>query len=694
MYASEPEEPMQQTQQDDDLSQPYDGPNAERMAHPELFGYLNPCSSKVNRVDLFKEYPEVKIGRNTNGNHVVFHGFKISNYHATLRWNEQYDTQSVITVLDTSSNGTFINGKKIGKGQQGLLRDGNEIAFGVSMASKEEGGLFDYRFIFRDFVTSSVTRALYNSYDLTIELGKGSFATVYKALRRASGEWVAVKVIHETKRQPTTNPQSSGREIQIMQELFHPNICRLREVFWNDNGSIDLVLELIEGGDLLDFILRQGGLSEPMSQHITFQLCQALSYIHGKGIAHRDLKPENVLLTSDEPPIVKVADFGLAKIVDSVTMLRTMCGTPSYLAPEVVTQQNNSGYDSLVDSWSVGVILFSMLSNTNPFLENSVDDLKTRIAERTIDWTVLDSLRYGPEERPLSDQVRDFLYRLLDFDPRQRMRLSDALRHPWLNNYQFVHSDTIDYSLYNGESGTLVEDVSMRSVAPLSPTSSPGPEGSLSQNLKELKLSLSRNESLSTVANGHGDSPNGVLHDDTEGTPPPPGLTPVKKGGLQRRSEVLRDAAEMGKPPVEPSWEMVNYMSQSQGQSTSDEELYGQVTQPPSSSGPTTTNGSGGKKRARGQLTPLPEEGGDVDGEDESRASSPLSDLSDSPEPAPARKKTRTNGEATPAKPKTKRGGAARTPASTRKGKTKESEDEGSAPVGVRRSTRAKTARR
>jgi serine/threonine/tyrosine protein kinase RAD53 len=84
-----------------------------------------------------------------------------------------------------------------------------------------------------------------------------------------------------------------------------------------------------------------------------------LSYIHSKGITHRDLKPENVLLTRDNPPLIKVADFGLAKVVDSLTMLRTMCGTPSYLAPEVVTDAPD-GYDNLVDSWSVGVIVFSM----------------------------------------------------------------------------------------------------------------------------------------------------------------------------------------------------------------------------------------------------------------------------------------------------------------------------------------------
>lgn len=120
------------------------------------------------------------------------------------------------------------------------------------------------------------------------------------------------------------------------------------------------------GGEIAAYLLWRHGL------------IKRYQYIHNKGIAHRDLKPENVLLTRDDPPIVKVADFGLAKVVDSLTALRvcqtisplssvyssiflqTMCGTPSYLAPEVVNQVQNEGYSHLVDSWSVGVIVFSM----------------------------------------------------------------------------------------------------------------------------------------------------------------------------------------------------------------------------------------------------------------------------------------------------------------------------------------------
>ena len=121
-------------------------------------------------------------------------------------------------------------------------------------------------------------------------------------------------------------------------------------------------------------------------------------YVHEMGICHRDLKPENVLLTADDPPIVKIADFGLAKVIDSMTMLRvrpsfvslfrnpsstqaaqTMCGTPAYLAPEVVTQTNNEGYDQIVDSWSVGVIVFCMCVLVSPLLLSLLPYLMHRL---------------------------------------------------------------------------------------------------------------------------------------------------------------------------------------------------------------------------------------------------------------------------------------------------------------------------
>ncbi|KAJ7879529.1 kinase-like domain-containing protein [Mycena olivaceomarginata] len=694
---------MEQTQEDPVIqTQPDSQSTVEDES--ELWGRLTPCLSQtIAPVTLVKTKPEVTFGRNSD-NEVIFPGFKISNFHAIIVWNGLENAASVITILDKSSNGTFINGEKIGKGQQRLLKDGNEVSFGVCVRSTENNGLYDYRFIFRDLVSSVEKRALFNSYDLSIELGKGSFATVYKALHRASGEWVAVKVIHETKRAGQTAAQASSREINVMEHLRHPNICQLREVFWNANGSIDLVLELIKGGDLLDYILRNEGLSEDVTKHIVYQLCQALAYIHEKGITHRDLKPENVLLTLDDPPIVKVADFGLAKIVDSMTMLKTMCGTPSYLAPEVVTQQNSSGYDSLVDSWSVGVIMFSMLSNTTPFIESSVEDLRTRIAERIIEWTQLERLS-------LSEDALDFLRRPPRIRPALPHEAQRSARAPVAEGLCLRASDRVP--LARREQRQL--DV----VALAGRVDAHGGPAELHGRSRGAR----RASPLPLAANGNVDA---VAQEEEEGegrlTPSstPPGLTLHKKGGLQRRADVLQQAEEAGQPPIEPSWEMVTF-AQSQGQSQESDDLYRPASQPEASNANANTNahasgsstsgsGNGLNKRVHSELTPLPEE---MDGQARSEASSPLSSPDDSPRApvsGPLRKKGRSAedapGAGTPSKTpatRAKRGtagkaGTSATTTTTRKVKAKVdsgSEDQAQpTPMGTRRSTRTKIGKR
>ncbi|KAJ7084079.1 SMAD/FHA domain-containing protein, partial [Mycena belliarum] len=236
------EEESVQTQEDSQSTQP------TQTKNELVWGYLNPCVSQLlELIYLLRETTAIGVGRNDE-NHIVLPGYKISNFHAIIRWNGEESNESLITIEDMSSNGTFINGVKIGKGKKRLLKDGDEVAFGVSKVSRDEEGLYDYRYIFRDLVSGVIKRELYNSYDMSVELGKGSFATVYKALHISSGEWVAVKVIHETKRHTGSAAPDNGqsREITIMQTLRHPNICLLREVFWNANGSIDLVLELSE----------------------------------------------------------------------------------------------------------------------------------------------------------------------------------------------------------------------------------------------------------------------------------------------------------------------------------------------------------------------------------------------------------------------------------------------------------------
>ncbi|KAF8623401.1 hypothetical protein AX15_006393 [Amanita polypyramis BW_CC] len=481
-----------QTQQQTQSTQ-----QASQQTNPSLdshlWGYLQPCGSALTRIDFWKIHPRYTLGRNTQSNQVVLPGFKVSNNHCLIIWDGSEDMNSTVMVHDLSSNGTFIIRLKIGKGHFRILREGNEIAFGTSVPQLQNGGLEDYRFVYRHTAAGPPTEGLYAHYDISTELGKGSFATVRKAVSRATGEWYAVKMIQDNKKGKGVRNTSLAREITIMERLKHPNICELKEVFFQDNGDINLVLEFVDGGDLLEYIVRNNGVSEADAKHITYQMCDALSYIHAQGITHRDLKPENILLTKDKPPKVKVADFGLAKIVDSLTMLRTMCGTPSYLAPEVVKQENQEGYDNAVDSWSVGVIVFSMLTNSNPFIEDENQrDIRTRIIERRIDWGALTNAG-------VSLDAQNFIRSLLEENPSHRMSLTNALGHLWLSSYLPV---------YETLSTSHDDDMSMAS-------------------------------SLTTVETSN------------------PHLASSRAMLLQRRSHLLSQAAEEGNLLPEPSEEMI-----------------------------------------------------------------------------------------------------------------------------------------
>ncbi|KAL0572772.1 hypothetical protein V5O48_009185 [Marasmius crinis-equi] len=573
MSQDETQEETQATQAVDANSQSQS--QEEKDAH--LFGSLHPCNPAQQRIDLWRAKPKVTIGRRHDCD-IILTGGKVSNLHAEISWDGKGDAASCVSLKDkNSTNGTFINGHRIEKGAYRILKQGNEISFG---SKSSETPAEDYRYIFYHLAAGSPKTGLYAHYDLGPELGRGSFAIVYRAISKATGQWYAVKIIQESRRTGREDASNSNninlqREISIMSQLKHPNICELKDVFVCDNNEINLVIELVEGGDLLEHILQGNIHNEDDARHITYQLCDALAYIHDKGVAHRDLKPENVLLTSSDPPQVKVADFGLAKVSDSLTMLRTMCGTPAYLAPEVVRQETDEGYDNLVDSWSVGVIVFSMLTSASPFIEDeNQKDIRTRISERRIDWSVLHDARIR-----VSQQCHHFIDRLLQDSPRQRMSMRDALLHPWLAEYaapRLGQTPVFSAPRSSGDpyasTSSIPADVSMVSAVDYVGGSSANMNGAnnnnderFSQGLQNLKID-SREE-----AGGGGAGDDRERFEDPP-TPPSqriPGLGTLRAEGsrmLQRRRDVL-DAAEEDQDVVlpEPSVEMIsNFAAQEQ----------------------------------------------------------------------------------------------------------------------------------
>jgi len=212
-----------------------------------------------------------------------------------------------------------------------------------------------------------------NKYNLGEEIGKGGFSVVYRAERKKGGEEFAVKKI-DKKKVEGDDIKLLRREIQIMKKLNHANILKLFEVY-EDDESFYLVMELVKGKELFDKIVERGMYSERDAANIIAQVVSAVDYLHENGIAHRDLKPENLLVEGEEEDsIVKIADFGFAKTFGGETgeKLMTSCGSPGYVAPEILTAES---YDKSVDMWSVGVILYILLSGYPPFYADSAPAL-------------------------------------------------------------------------------------------------------------------------------------------------------------------------------------------------------------------------------------------------------------------------------------------------------------------------------
>ncbi|KAL3158107.1 hypothetical protein ABBQ32_011709 [Trebouxia sp. C0010 RCD-2024] len=205
-----------------------------------------------------------------------------------------------------------------------------------------------------------------NRYEIGATVGVGGFAVVKKGKDKKTGQPVAIKVVDKSRY--ATGDNSLQREIQVLCKVQHPNCISLYAVYITPR-KVYLVTELVTGGELLDRVTEKGNYSEKDASDLIRQVLEGVAYLHSQGIVHRDLKLENMLMVdrTDKSPI-KIADFGLSKFFAPGTVLSTMCGSPQYVAPEILgISDGNQAYSPAVDMWSMGVILFILLSGYSPF---------------------------------------------------------------------------------------------------------------------------------------------------------------------------------------------------------------------------------------------------------------------------------------------------------------------------------------
>lgn len=265
-------------------------------------------------------------------------------------------------------------------------------------------------------------------YEIHKTLGEGTFGKVKRAFNTENDSWVAIKVLDKEKIQKQNMGAQVKKEISIMKLVRHPNVVQLKEVLAS-RTKIFIVLELVTGGELFDKIVSEGRFKDDTARFYFQQLCVGTKYCHDQGVCHRDLKPENLLLDGNDD--LKISDFGLSALyeqgaeTDRATLLHTTCGTPNYVAPEVLADK---GYDgAAADTWSIGVILYVFLAGFLPFDEPTMSALFRKIQKADYSFPSW-----------FSNEVKALLEKILVVEPERRMTLEDIMKDPWFGELPVV----------------------------------------------------------------------------------------------------------------------------------------------------------------------------------------------------------------------------------------------------------------
>ncbi|XP_033161929.1 ovarian-specific serine/threonine-protein kinase Lok isoform X1 [Drosophila mauritiana] len=332
-----------------------------------------------------------------------------------------------VYIQDLSRNGTFVNNEKIGTNRMRILK--NDDVISLSHPTYKA-------FVFKDLSPNEsigLPEEINKTYYVNRKLGSGAYGLVRLVYDTRTCQQFAMKIVKKNMlsgARPSTNfsdPDRVLNEAKIMKNLSHPCVVRMHDIV-DKPDSVYMVLEFMRGGDLLNRIISNKLLSENTSKLYFYQMCHAVKYLHDRGITHRDLKPDNVLLeTNDEETLLKVSDFGLSKFVQKDSVMRTLCGTPLYVAPEVLITGGREAYTKKVDIWSLGVVLFTCLSGTLPFS----DEYGTPAAQQIKKGR----FAYGhPSWKGVSQRAKLLINQMLIVDPERRPSIDDVLQSSWLRD--------------------------------------------------------------------------------------------------------------------------------------------------------------------------------------------------------------------------------------------------------------------
>ncbi|EXC10389.1 Calcium-dependent protein kinase 17 [Morus notabilis] len=278
-----------------------------------------------------------------------------------------------------------------------------------------------------------------STYNIGKELGRGQFGVTHLCTHKVTGEQFACKTIAKRKLVNKEDIEDVRREVQIMHHLTgQPNIVELKGAY-EDKHSVHLVMELCAGGELFDRIIAKGHYTERAAASLLRTIVQIVHTCHSMGVIHRDLKPENfLLLNKNEDSPLKATDFGLSVFYKQGEVFKDIVGSAYYIAPEVLKRR----YGPEVDIWSVGVMLYILLSGVPPFWAESEHGIFNAILRGHVDFT-------SDPWPSISPGAKDLVRKMLNSDPKQRLAAFQVLNHPWIKEDGEAPDTPLDNAVLN-----------------------------------------------------------------------------------------------------------------------------------------------------------------------------------------------------------------------------------------------------
>ena len=259
-------------------------------------------------------------------------------------------------------------------------------------------------------------------FEIIKELGSGSFGNVYLVKHKVTNCEYAIKAIDKRNKTNQEEKPYFKREVEVMYKVHHPNVVKLYGHF-EDNNYCYFIMEYVSKGNVYNLLPtdKKKRISTKVCASIIKDIISAIYFLHNMNppIVHRDIKPENVLLS--EGLVAKLTDFGWSNYIQGDEKRKTVCGTPIYLAPEILLEK---GHDEAVDIWCIGVLLFELATATVPFQGNDIDTLKDNILNLKITWP-----------KDINTDAKNLIMKILKLDPKQRLPLEEMLKHPFITKF-------------------------------------------------------------------------------------------------------------------------------------------------------------------------------------------------------------------------------------------------------------------